>query len=142
MNTNSKSYLSTKYIDIHYDLNTKIGYAIWKDFCNEEDYKSTILTQEKMVNDESLKLIICDIRDFKGTTITNANWTNDVVQPRLHNSSLKKIAYIVGDSVFGNFTLTVIKKKFDAQGVLLTNAFKDYDSAIKWLKEEFVERIA
>ncbi len=133
--TQIKSYLSTKYADVYYDITSKTGFAIWKDFCNEEDYRSTILIQEKMVKDESLKYIICDIRNFKGTTVANANWTNDVVQPRLHNSSLKKIAYIVGDSVFGNFTLTVIKKKIDADGILLTNAFKDTGSAEKWLKE-------
>lgn len=139
MNTNQKSYLSSKHIDIYYDLNFKIGYAIWKDFCNEEDYKNALLAQVKMARAENLKFLLCDIRNFKGTTVANMTWTTNEAQPQLYNSTVKKLAYIVGDSVFGNFTLTVIKKKFDTDGVLVTNAFRDYDSAIKWLKEEFAE---
>lgn len=135
----TKSFLDTKHIDLYVDTVSKIGYAIWKDFCSEADYKTAILMQEKMIKEDSITLIVCDIRNFKGTTLANAKWTTDEVQPRLYNSSLKKIAYIVGDSVFGNFTLTIINKKFEADGVLHTNAFKDLKSAEEWLKLDFVK---
>lgn len=130
-----KTYLSSKYIDIYFDEISKIGYALWKDFCSEEEYRNALLEEEKMVKNESLTLMIVDIRNFKGTSVANIKWTNDEVQPRLYNSTLKKMAFIVGNSVFGNFTLTTIKKKFETDGVLLTNAFTENESAVKWLLE-------
>lgn len=130
-----KTYLSSKYIDIYFDEISKIGYALWKDFCSEEEYRNALLEEEKMVRNESLTLMIVDIRNFKGTSVANIKWTNDEVQPRLYNSTLKKMAFIVGNSVFGNFTLTTIKKKFETDGVLLTNAFTENESAVKWLLE-------
>lgn len=131
----TKTYLSTKHIDIYFDEKSKIGYALWKDFCSEEEYRIALLEQEKMARIEKLNLLLCDIRNFKGTSVANIKWTNEEVQPKIYNTNVKKVAYIVGNSVFGNFTLTTIKKKFETDGVLLTNAFTEIESAEKWLKE-------
>lgn len=138
MNTNQKSYLSTKYTDVYIDLDTKIGYAIWKDYCNEEDYKSTLIIQEKMIKSEKMILFLVDIINFKGTSVANAKWTNDVMQPLLYNSSLKKMVYVVGQNAFSNFTLTIIKKKLESDGVLLTNAFTNTAAAENWLLEKML----
>ncbi len=131
-----KIYLSTHYIEVYFDTLTQIGYAIWSDFCNETDYKAAILIQEKMIIELNLRFILCDIRYFRGTSVATATWTTEVVKPRLYNSSLKKIAYITGNNVFGNFTYHIIKNQFMEDGVFITNSFNHLKEAEKWLLQD------
>lgn len=134
-----KQYLFSAHIDIYLDKITNIGYAIWKDYCSDSEYVDALLTQEKMIKEEKIKFLLCDLRKFKGTTIDNAMWTKEEIEPRIYNSTLKKIAYINGESIFGNFTLTIIKKKIESDGILQTNTFKETESAIAWLNEPILE---
>jgi hypothetical protein len=54
--------------------------------------------------------------------------------PKLyHKTKLKKIAYIVGENIFANFTLTSMRKEIDKEAYLQTNAFTSLEDAETWL---------
>jgi hypothetical protein len=126
--------MDEKFIHIYHDNDKHLTYAIWKAWANETQYKLAVDTQLKAVQESGSEYIIVDIREFKGTTPAAQKYTTEVVMPKLyHKTKLKKIAYIVGENIFANFTLTSIRKEIDKEAYLQTNAFTSLEDAETWL---------
>lgn len=131
----NKFFLQTSYLDVYSNASNGLGYVLWKGWASEDAYIKAMDAQLKMVLDSKLEGLLCDIREFKGTTTSAQKYTTDEIIPKINNAQkLSKIAYVVGESVFANFTLTVIRKDIAKKNATLTtNAFKSIAEAEAWL---------
>lgn len=130
-------FLQSEPLDVYFNPATKMGYIRWKAWASEETYMRAMDIQLKMILETKLETLVCDIRDFKGTTANAQKYTTDEILPKIYNAArLKKIAYIVGESAFANFTLTVIRKDIAKKNeTLTTNAFMNTEDAEQWLNK-------
>ena len=107
---------NTKYCNIEYLNERNAVFCQWKQFCKLDDYRQPFKYGLKLINEHKATVWITDTTYGFENIEEDTQWLMEVYMPKLINSSLKKIVFIIEKD-------SHLKKEIDEQTKALSEYF-------------------
>ncbi len=129
---------SSEHTSILHAIESERVYLIWKPtFVNVSIFKQQLDQLVKVVSAKRPSSILVDARDHKFTVPKEVQtWHDETVVPAYLKSGVKKMAFVVPNSIFAEVTTKNIFSQDNAKKFLPTQFFDSELEATTWLNKD------
>lgn len=128
-----KIILDTKFAEISYDSELKLGKIKWKAKASTEEYQFAFITLLEHAEKHSADNFLSDIRKQSVVSPENRKWFEDVMLPRAIEAGLKRAGVVFDGNVFKKYYINMILQVTNKFGLPM-KAFNSEEEAISWFK--------
>ena len=116
------------------DLEKNVLMYQWKGHILDDEAKNGFSDILNLAKKHKLSQIIADISQFKGGTVKTAKWVDEHYSEMLKGAGVKKVAVVVPESSFGEFSNSVaLGQKFVS--LLEVEKFPSMPAAYNWFEK-------
>ncbi|MEM9834758.1 MAG: STAS/SEC14 domain-containing protein [Bacteroidota bacterium] len=106
----------------------------WKGHILDEEAEKGFLNLLALIKKHRIANVVADVSKFKGGTVKTAKWVNDHYSEMLRDAKVQKIAVIVPESAFGQFSNMVALGEKTVT-LLDVEKFTNIESAYIWFDQ-------
>jgi hypothetical protein len=125
-------YLDVAYITIHWDEHLKCVIMEWKRFVEGNDFKKGLNTGLELVQKNSARKWLADLRRLGVVTQEDQEWSNNDWFPRAISAGLTHMAIVVPHNIIAKWSVDRIMSKVAGTN-LTTHYFDNVEQARDWL---------
>ena len=129
------THFQNKVITISYDLDQRMGIAVWNGFLNSLEFREAAEVCADLIEEHKLLLWLGDNRKLRAIRQADQDWFVAHIMPRLTIGTLRRNASVSSEDLFNRMAVEQIVKRADNLGDMVLNEFDDIEAAMAWLKE-------
>ena len=126
-------YYTNSQVTIYYDAANSTGRAVWEGFLSGEDLREPVRQCLQLINTEKPSRWLADNRKLRAIRQHDQEWLEANLMPQLAASSIRKMATLVSDDIFGQMAIDSLYSKATAIINFDHHYFKDEIMARLWL---------
>ena len=122
---------------IAHDENHSMIKFLWKDHrISHEEFQETLHLYASLIEEKRPKTLYVDAVNQRITISQNLQeWHDQEILPRYHKAGVKKMSFLIPQSIFSELTHKRAFETDQAKELLPTRFFKTETEAMEWLQE-------
>ncbi|WP_026462357.1 STAS/SEC14 domain-containing protein [Adhaeribacter aquaticus] len=132
-------YFANEHVTIYYDAATRTGRGVWVGFLSNEDLREPVRQGLKLIAEEKPVKWLADNRKLKAIRQQDQEWLQENMMPALAVSSLRKMASLITEDIFGQMAIDSLYSKATHLINFDHHYFTSEAEAYQWLEEDITE---
>lgn len=129
-------YFENQHLTLYYDKAKSTVRAVWEGFLSGEELKAPVRHCLKLIDDERPRNWLADNRKLKAIRRQDQEWLEKNMIPHLATSSLRKLATLIAEDIFGQMAIDSIYSKSTNLINFEHQYFKSEEAAKAWLTQD------